>query len=396
MTRIARASRFDPATTITTIDHRKRATMPTRRTFIGHSARLLGSAAVLGPAALAACGGDDESESAESTDPGVASTSMSAPPAPAVGSSPAVTGTVRTAFNWVPDVEWAAWYLADADGGFGARGVTAEFLHGGPNTPAVAQVLAAGDADVGVASDELQLIKANAQGADFVIIGAMYQRSPSGFCWLAETAIETADDLVGKRLGLTSGDEIRVDAVFGVNGLQPDYESVAMSFDPQPLIDGDADAITCYVTNQPIQLQLRGIEARSAPYSDFGLKAFGDVLFASRAYVEANRDLLVAYFAGLLGGVEANVADPRAVVPLLTDVYGQDAEIDPAYTATGNPAYIELMDSDFTATNGRLQIDPEYLEAEVYPSYEAAGESDLPPVGELLDTTVMADAHSAL
>ena len=46
-----------------------------------------------------------------------------------------------------------------------------------------------------------------------------------------------------------------------------------------------------------------------------------------------------------------------------------------------------------TEANGRLQIDPAYLENEVYPSYEAAGETALPPVSELLDATVMADAH---
>jgi ABC-type nitrate/sulfonate/bicarbonate transport system substrate-binding protein len=368
-----------------------------RRSFIGRSARLLGGAVVLGPPLLAACGGDDDDDSATTdgagTTPGTAAATT--PAATTGGSAAAALGTVRTAFNWVPDVEWSAWYLADANGLFAANGVTAEFLHGGPNTPAVAQVLAAGDADVGVASDELQLIQANAEGADFVILGAMYQRSPSGFCWLAETPIATVQDLVGKRLGLTTGDEIRVDAVFAVNGLEPDYETVQMSFDPQPLIDGDADAITCYVTNQPIQLGLQGIEAKSAPFSDFGLKAFGDVLFASRAYVEANRDLLVAYFAGLLAGVDANVADPMAVIPLLTDVYGKDAEIDPEYSAAGNPAYIALLSSDYTDANGLLMIDPAYLENEVYPSYEAAGETDLPPVSELLDATVMADAHRA-
>ena len=39
-------------------------------------------------------------------------------------------------------------------------------------------------------------------------------------------------------------------------------------------------------------------------------------------------------------------------------------------------------------------IDPAYLENEVYTSYEAAGETDLPPVDELLDATVMTDAHA--
>lgn len=369
----------------------------TRRSFLGHSARLLGGAVVLGPPLLAACGDDDDDDTAAT---GATSGATSATTTAAAGTSATATsggapalGTVRTAFNWVPDIEWAAWYLADSNGSFAANGVTSELVHGGPNTPAVAQILAAGDADVGVASDELQLIQANREGADFVILGAMYQRSPNGLVWLAETQIATVQDLVGKRLGLTPGDEIRVDALFRVNGLEPDYELVQMSFDPQPLIDGDADAITCYVTNQPIQLELRGIAAKSAPNSDFGLKAFGDVLFASRAYVEANRDLLVAYFAGLLAGVDANMADPTAVLPLL-EVYGPDADIDLTYSEAGNPAYIALMTSDYTEANGLLSIDPAYLEGEVYPSYEAAGETDLPPVAELLDATVMTDAHT--
>jgi ABC-type nitrate/sulfonate/bicarbonate transport system substrate-binding protein len=380
--------------------------MRNRRTFLTQSARLLGGAAVLGPGLLAACGGDDDSgsDAGSDTTAGAATTeggstttaaaTTSAGSAPSGGSVP-VLGTVRTAFNWVPDVEWSAWYLADSLGYFAQRGVEVEFLHGGPNTPAVAQVLAAGDADVGVASDELQLIQANEEGADFVILGAMYQRSPNGLVWLAETEIESVEDLVGKRIGLTTGDQIRVDALFRVNGLEPDYETVQMSFDPQPLIDGDADVITCYVTNQPIQFELEGIEAVSKTNSDFGLKAFGDVLFASKAYVEANRELLVQYFAALIEGVEANVADPEAVIPLLTDVYGQDAEIDVEYSRAGNPAYIALYDSEYTEENGRLQIDPAYLEGEVYPSYEAAGETDLPPVDELLDPTVIADAQNA-
>ena len=177
--------------------------MPTRA-FLGHSARLIGGAVLLGPPLLAACGGDDDDDAGATTTAGRRRATTAA------GTTPAdhqrrdrrsVVGTVRTEFNWVPDVEWAAWYLADANGLFAARGVDVLLIHGGPNTPAVAQVLAAGDADFGVASDELQLIKANEEGADYVILGAMYQRSPYGYCWLADTPISTAKDLVGKKLG---------------------------------------------------------------------------------------------------------------------------------------------------------------------------------------------------
>lgn len=341
--------------------------MPTRRSFLG----LLGGGALAGPALVTVFGTGENVAAA----------------------SPAVAGTVRTAFNWVPEVGWAPWYLADANGLFTTQGVTASFVYSGPNDRPVDQVVRAGEADVGVAADELQLIQANRQGADFVILGAMYQRSPNGFLWLAQTPIAAPRDLVGKRIGLNSGDRARVNAVFRINGLPADYQAVPMGLDPQPLVDGAADVMTCYVTNQPIRLQLQGIAVRSVPYSDFGLKSYGGVLFASRRYVETNRDLLTHYFAGLLGGVDANVADPNAVLPMLKAI---DPNVDLAYSEAGNRAYNALLDSDYTKTHGRLMIDPAFVEGQVYPSYIAAGETNLPPVSQLLDPTVMADAHTLL
>ncbi|MGE2691116.1 ABC transporter substrate-binding protein [Mycolicibacterium pulveris] len=339
--------------------------MPTRRSFLG----LLAGGALAGPSLLTACGSGEN----------------------VVAAAPAVAGTVRTAFNWVPEVGWAPWYLADANGLFKAQRVTTPYVYRAPNDRPVAEILRAGEADVGVAADELQIIQANREGADFVILGAMYQRSPNGFLWLAETPIAVPSDLVGKRIGLNSDDRARVNAVFLINGLPSDFRPVPLGLDAQPLLDGAADVVTCYVTNQPIRLQLKGIGVKSVPYSDFGLKSYGGVLFASRNYVEANRDLLVRYFAGLLDGVDANVADPTAVLPLLK---GMDPSVDLAYSEAGNRAYNALIDSDYTRTHGRLMVDPAFVQNAVYPSYLAAGETNLPPVSQLLDPTVLADAHN--
>ena len=88
----------------------------------------------------------------------------------------------------------------------------------------------------------------------------------------------------------------------------------------------------------------------------------------------------------------ANKADPTAVIPLLTDKYGADAEIDVAYSTPGNAAYIALYESEFTAANGLLSIDPARMDGEVLPGYAAAGETDLPTSATLLDTSILADA----
>jgi ABC-type nitrate/sulfonate/bicarbonate transport system substrate-binding protein len=303
-------------------------------------------------------------------------------------------GVVGTQFNWVPDVEWAAWYLGDENGHFAERNVTSELGHGGPNTPAVVQVLAAGDGNVGISASELDITQANSQGSDFVIIGAMYQRNPLGLTWLAGTPISSAEDLVGLRVGGPQGDQVQFEALLTINGLPLDYEYIPMSFDPQPLVDGEMDVIISYVTNQPIQLRLAGHDAEAASYSDFGLPSYGDILFASRAWIDENRDLLVRYLAGLLAGVEDNRADPMAVIPILVERFGSEAEINEEYAAAANPEYIALMDSDFTEANGLLSVDPEKMQNEILPGLETAGATDLPSsADEILDVTVLQEAH---
>ncbi len=216
-------------------------------------------------------------------------------------------------FNWLPDIEWSAWYLAEDRGYFTDFGVESSLIHGGPNAATVPQALATGDGNIGLSASELDIIKANNEGQDFVIIGAMYQRNPLGLTWMTATGIETVKDLVGLRIGGPQGDQVQIDAMFKANGLEPDYTFVPMGFDPQPLVDGEMDAITSYVTNQPIQLRLAGHDVTAKPYSDLGLPSYGDILFASKAWLGENRDLTVAYLAGLLQGVDANIDDPECI-----------------------------------------------------------------------------------
>lgn len=349
--------------------------MHTRRVFLSRSATVLGGLTLVSALpVLGACGGDDDDDSGEA----------------------AATGPVTTQFNWLPDIEWSAWYLAESKGYFTDRGVTSTLSHGGPNTPAVVQVLAAGDGNIGLSASELDIIKANQEGSDFVVLGAMYQRNPLGFTWMTETGISTIEDLVGKRIGGPQGDQVQIDAVFRVNGLEPDYEFIPMGFDPQPLADGEMDAIASYVTNQPLQLQLQGLDASAAPYSDFGLPSYGDIIFASKAYIEENRDLVVGYLAALLQGATDNRADPTESLPILVEDYGADAEINEEYAEIANPAYIELMDSPYTDEHGILSVDPAKMGDEVLPGLETAGETDLPTVDEFLDVTLLEEAHDLL
>ena len=57
------------------------------------------------------------------------------------GARPPRSDRCATVFNWLPDIEWSAWYLAERTGYFTDEGVESALVHGGPNPPAVPQVM---------------------------------------------------------------------------------------------------------------------------------------------------------------------------------------------------------------------------------------------------------------
>ena len=62
---------------------------------------------------------------------------------------------MRTAFNWIPAPSGARGTSPRRTADSAANGIESELLHGGPNTPAVSQIIAGGGAEIGLASDEL-------------------------------------------------------------------------------------------------------------------------------------------------------------------------------------------------------------------------------------------------
>jgi ABC-type nitrate/sulfonate/bicarbonate transport system substrate-binding protein len=301
---------------------------------------------------------------------------------------------VTTQLQWIKDSQNAGWWVADADGYFPAAGIDSNVLAGGPNMADLEAVVEAGRADVSFDTLE-RVIDANAAGTDLVIVGAIYQHNPLALLSLPANPIRTARDIVGKRLGLQQGGSVYIDAILTLNHLPKTYTEIVVGSTPDPLLQGACDGFLSFITNEPLALAERGIPYVTATFDQLGYFTYADCLFCRRDYVRANRDLLVRYLHALQRGWAVSVRDPELAAQLTVTTYGTGLGLNVRKELLTSRAQAPLLVSDDTRAHGMLWIDKQRVAGPVYTTLRATGRTNLPPVDQLIDTSLLVAAARA-
>jgi ABC-type nitrate/sulfonate/bicarbonate transport system substrate-binding protein len=348
----------------------------TRREFIAKGSMLAGG--IAGANVLAACGSSSSSSSASS----------------ASGSSSGSLKKVTVGLDWVTDVEYSGYYIGIERGYYAAEGIDFHFDPGGPNAPKVTQMVASGAADIGIATDLLVLFDTIKQGTPLVLLAAKFQQSPEGVASLASKPIRTAADIVGKKIGGPQGDQRFFDAVLAVNHLPKNYTFVPTGFDIAPLAHGDVDGLSVFVNNQPIDLQLQGVNVVAVTLAQMGLASYADMIFATKSYVQNNRDLVVRFLRATIKGWEADMRNPHLGTQLTINKYGKGLGLGSKHEYLELLTTIKLMQSPLTQQKGIFWISPTALGGPMYAAVRATGRTDLPPVSGFLDLGPLTDAYA--
>jgi ABC-type nitrate/sulfonate/bicarbonate transport system substrate-binding protein len=308
------------------------------------------------------------------------------------GSTPA-TAEVSVGMGWINNVEYGGSWVALENGYYDAEGIKATYLQGGPNAPASPVVIAAGDAQIGVSANMMSLLDAINEGNDFVVFGTQYQVSPGAVLSLAAKPVTTPEDLVGITFLGQEGVDVTIDAVLEIAGLPKDYNFVVAGFTPDPLIEGQGDAYSCFAVNQPITLEQQGlVEGKDfivTPWADLGIPGYANLFFAQRAYVEENRDAIVRFMRATIMGWEENAKDPAVAAGLAVDEYGADLGLDIAQQTRQNELQIPLMEGPLTETSGLFRIDPELWDGAMADAYLASGRASMPTAEQVVDLTIL-------
>jgi NitT/TauT family transport system substrate-binding protein len=224
--------------------------------------------------------------------------------------------TIKVQLDWVHTVEYAGFYLAEANGDFARENLSVELLPSDGSIDPV-EALNKGDVNFAIAGADTVLLAREA-GQDLVAIATIYQRLPLAFMSLAENNILRPEDLTGKTVMMTmqaGTSEYAFRALMQVKGV--DISGINLVprgdiYDEEPLLKGEVDVMDVYVTNQVVRMNRAGIPVNLIAPSDYGVEMYINLIVTTQSLIDAEPELVQAFTRALTAGLQAAVADPEA------------------------------------------------------------------------------------
>ncbi len=269
---------------------------------------------------------------------------------------------VTVQMKWVPQAQFAGYYVAQAKGFYKDADLDVVIKPGGPDI-APAQVLAARGADVAV--DWMpSALAAREAGVPMVNIAQVFNRSGLMMTCKKASGVATPKDLKGKTLGVWfGGNEYPFLSWMGslgfkTGGANPDVKMLKQGFNVDPLLQNQAACISTMIYNEYWQVIDAGIKAADLvtfSYQDLGVATLEDGLYAREpdlkdpAYVAK----LAKFVKASLRGWEYALKNQDEAVKIILA-----ADLSGAATVAGQKRQLEniakLITSAGTPTMGEL------------------------------------------
>ncbi len=183
--------------------------------------------------------------------------------------------------------------------------------------------VASGAYDMGFA-DLAALMEFHANNPDApnkpVAVMMVYNDTPASVMALKKSGIKTPADLNGKKLGAPVFDAgRRAFPIFSkannVSGVQ--WTAMDPPLRETMLVRGDVDAITGFTFTSLLNLEARGVKAEDVvvlPYSEYGVKLYGNVIIASPKMIKDNPAAVKAFLVAFSKGMKDVIGNPAAAV----------------------------------------------------------------------------------
>jgi NitT/TauT family transport system substrate-binding protein len=253
--------------------------------------------------------------------------------------SPSATPSLteaRIGLSYIPNIQFAPFYVAEADGLFPANGVAATLRHHGASE-GLFTAIAAGQEDFVIAGGD-EALQAREQGIDLVAIATYYRSYPVQIIAKESGPIDSLAGLKGHKIGVPGryGESwFGLLVALGSAGLtEKDVDIVEVGYTQQAaLTTGKVDAVVGFSNNDLVQFGLSKVAVKALPLTAKGQPPLVSIsLLTSRSYLTAHPKVAQGVARAMVAGISRTDEDPqRALTIAAEQVPGLGVE--PALTA---------------------------------------------------------------
>ena len=222
---------------------------------------------------------------------------------------------------WKHQFEFAGFYIAKEKGFYADVGleVTLKEYEFGVNILDDVMNL---KSDIGIGRSSLVLDKL--QGVELVFLNALYQNSPYVLISKKRSDLQHVKDFKNKKI-MISDDLASIAAISSmmrINNLKTtDYTALQHSLDIKDLIEGRVDLMTTFVSNEPFELEDKGIAYTIFDPKDFGFNFYSDIIFTSQAFLDNNEEKVQLFQDASMKGWEYAFNNIEATVAIILKKY---------------------------------------------------------------------------
>jgi len=242
--------------------------------------------------------------------------------------TPAILQKVSIGLGYIPDIQFAPFYVAQSKGYYKDAGLDVTFHHGIVNDLIGSMVL--GHDNFVFASGDEELV-ARSKGLKVVDVSTIFQKYPVSLIVPANSPIHTLADLKGHTIGEPGpfgSTYVGLLALLYQAHLTPnDVHIQSIGFTQvAALIGHHVDAVVGYTNNEPLQLQKQGFAVRTFNVSDYQ-PLISNGIITTEDTLHSQSQLVKNFVQATLKGLTYVIANSADAVQISKSyIPGMDAE----------------------------------------------------------------------
>ena len=280
---------------------------------------------------------------------------------PSGGFAQAKTQTVNLQLGWLASNNNIGEIAAKHMGYFEEEKLNVVIQPGGPSIDGVA-IVASGRHEIGQVSSSPSLMLAASQKIPVKCFATVLQQHPYTFFSLEKKPIRKPQDMVGKKIGIQATGKILLTALLKKHNIpEKDVEVVVIGSDFTPLLTGQTDAVTGWLTSTTAIKGL-GQPPVTLRLWDAGVQLYALPLYATKDTIEKKPAMLAGFLKGLAKGYEYTQKNPDKAAELLVKEYPnfkRDDELE------GIKVLLSFAFNDNTKANGWGAFDPKVWQDQI-------------------------------